>query len=92
MGKKINFAEAYKKQKSAGVDIKNPMNNLITSTGEAQVKPAEIPADFHTVERRTKRVQLVMTQTLYDKVKADADRIGISFNEYVNQLCMKVTQ
>lgn len=89
MAKKINFAEAYKEQKSAGVDILNPMANLITT--DEQPKPAGAPV-IHTVERRTKRVQLVMTQTLYDKVKAEADRIGISFNEYVNQLCTKVTQ
>lgn len=92
MGKKYDFKEAYRQQKSEGVDIKDPMANLITGTGEAQVKPAEIPADFHTVERRKRRVQLVLPQSLYEQVKGEADRIGISFNEFIVQLCMKVTQ
>ena len=92
MAKKPNFAEAYKQQKSTGVDIMNPMANLITGTGDEQVRTAGNPADIHTVERRTKRVQIVMTPQLYEQVKREADRIGISFNELINQLCMKVTQ
>ena len=92
MAKKFDFKEAYKQQKSEGVDIQNPMNNLITGTGEEQGRTAEPSAEIHAVERRTKRVQLVMTQTLYERVKEEADRIGISFNEYVNQLCTKATQ
>ena len=88
MGKKYDFKEAYKQQKSEGVDIKDPMNNLITATTEEQKRPA----DFHTVERRKRRVQLVLPQSLYEQVKGEADRIGISFNEFIVQLCMKVTQ
>ena len=89
MTKKLNFAEAYKEQKSAGVDILNPMANLITA--DEQPKNAFVP-EFHVLERRDRRVQLVFPQSLYDKVKRDADRIGISFNEYVIQLCTKATQ
>lgn len=92
MTKKIDFAAAYKEQKSAGVDIVDPMANLITGTKSTQREPAEPSADFHTVERRKRRVQLVFPQSLYDQVKAEADRVGISFNEYVIQLCNKVTQ
>lgn len=92
MTKKQNFAEAYRQQKSEGVDIKDPMANLITGTKSEQREPAEIPADFHTVERRKRRVQLVLPQSLYEQVKGEADRIGISFNEFIVQLCMKVTQ
>lgn len=89
MTKKLNFAEAYKEQKSAGVDILNPMANLITA--DEQPKNTFVP-EFHVLERRDRRVQLVFPQSLYDKVKRDADRIGISFNEYVIQLCTKATQ
>lgn len=82
MTKKINFAEVYKEQKAEGVDIKNHMNNLIT-----QEEPA-----VKAVERRTKRVQLVMTPKLYEQVKKEAGIIGVSFNELVNQLCINFLQ
>lgn len=42
--------------------------------------------------KRTKRVQIVMTPELYERTKAAADKTGISFNEFINQLCDKVTQ
>ena len=42
--------------------------------------------------KRTKRVQLVMTPELYERTKASAEAVGISFNEFVNQLCDKVTR
>lgn len=42
--------------------------------------------------KRTKRVQLVMTPELYDRTKAAANKAGISLNEFINQLCDKVTQ
>ena len=82
MTKRINFAEVYKEQKAEGVDIKNHMNNLIT-----QEEPA-----VKAVERRTKRVQLVMTPMLYEQVKREAHNVGISFNEFVNQLCTNYLQ
>lgn len=42
--------------------------------------------------KRTKRVQIVMTPELYERTKAAAEAAGISFNEFINQLCDKVTQ
>lgn len=88
MVKKIDFKEAYKEQKSKGIDIMDPMKNLITEPEEEPKKSEEL----HSVERRTKRVQIVMTQSLYEQVKREADKAGISFNELINQLCMKITQ
>lgn len=38
------------------------------------------------VEKRSRRVQLVLRPSVYDKAKARADRLGISFNEYVAAL------
>ena len=89
MGKKYNFAEAYKEQKSAGVDIAEPLNNLITVMPKEELKK---PEGIQAVERRTKRVQIVMTPKLYDQVKKEADRVGISFNELINQLCTNLLQ
>ena len=37
------------------------------------------------IEKRTKRIQLVIQPSLYEKAKAAADKRGISFNEFINQ-------
>ena len=37
------------------------------------------------IERRTKRIQLVIEPSLYDKLKAAAMRSGVSVNEYAIQ-------
>ena len=42
------------------------------------------PALF--VEKKTKRVQLVLRQSTFDAAKAKADSLGISLNEYVHAL------
>ena len=36
-------------------------------------------------EKRTKRIQLVLKPSIYEKLKAAADKAGISFNEYATQ-------
>ena len=111
MAKKVDFKAEYDKQRAAGVDIADPLNNLISKPEPpAKKKAAPLPGLKKEVKlkepadklagfapeaaagKRTKRVQLVMTPELYDRTKAAADRAGISFNEFINQLCNKVTQ
>ena len=38
------------------------------------------------IEKRTKRVQIIMQPSLYDKAKAKAASRGTSFNDYVHSL------
>lgn len=38
------------------------------------------------IEKRTKRVQIVVQPSLYDKAKAKADSLNKSFNDYVHGL------
>lgn len=38
------------------------------------------------IEKRSRRVQLVLRPSVYDKAKAKADSLGISFNDYVHAL------
>jgi len=97
MAKKIDFTAEFEKQRAAGIDLDDPMNNLITKPKKAEPKTAskteaEKLAGFvpEATGKRTKRVQLVMTPELYARTKAAADKAGISFNEFVNQLCNKV--
>ena len=91
MGKKIDFkAEFEKQQRETGIDFTDPMNNLITTPAKAKDKLADFIPE--PTAKRTKRVQLVMTPELYERTKRTADKAGISFNEFINQLCKKVTQ
>ena len=85
---KTDFLAEFEKQR--GVDLADPMNNLITKPEQKKDDLAGFVPE-HT-GKRTKRVQLVMTPELYAKTKAMADKAGISLNEFVNQLCKKVTQ
>ena len=41
------------------------------------------------IEKKSRRVQLVLKQSLYDKVKFEADLHGKSFNEYVHSILEK---
>lgn len=38
------------------------------------------------IEKRTKRVQIVMQPSLFDKAKAKADSRGTSLNDYIHKL------
>lgn len=38
------------------------------------------------IEKRSRRVQLVLRPSVYEKAKAKADSLGISFNDYVHAL------
>ena len=41
MAKKVDFKAEYEKQRAAGVDIADPMNNLISKAGKPAKKKAE---------------------------------------------------
>ena len=38
------------------------------------------------IEKRTRRVQLVLQPSIYDKAKAASEALGLSFNDYVHAL------
>lgn len=56
---------------------------------EGCLKFASVPEGYKLnpkyIEKRTKRIQLVVQPSLYDKLKAAADAAGLSLNEYANQ-------
>lgn len=100
MTKKPDFQAVFEEQRAAGIDITDPMNNLITkqekkpAAERKNTNPTKKLAGFvpESAGKRTKRVQIVMTPELYNRTKKAADEAGISFNEFINQLCNKVTQ
>ena len=44
------------------------------------------------IEKRTKRVQLVLQPSLYEKVKQASSAAGISLNDYVHKLLEEATK
>lgn len=47
--------------------------------------PEGYTIDGTLLENRTKRVQILTTPTTYKRMKAQADTLGVSFNEIVNR-------
>lgn len=66
--------------------IDNPALQFITKKTE---QPKEAPDGYklnpELVEKKSKRVQLVLKPSLYEKLKAAADKAGISVNEYAHK-------
>lgn len=77
---------------------KSPALNFLTATEPEQ--PAEIqsgdkapegmklnPAYIEKyIEKRTRRVQIVLQPSLYEKAKAKAEALDKSFNDYIHEL------
>lgn len=63
----------------------------------SQAKPAEKPPEGYKlnplyVETKSRRLQLVLQPSLYDRVKAGAAAAGLSVNEYVHQILDTATR
>ena len=52
---------------------------------------AKIPEGYKIVrtETRSKRMHIVVTPTIYEKIKSAAGAAGLSQNEYINQILEK---
>lgn len=72
----------------------NPALQFIST---AQPKPSQKPPKGYKlnplyVETKSRRLQLVLQPSLYDKVKAGAAAAGLSVNEYVHQILENATR
>lgn len=66
-------------------------------TPPAQPRPAEKPPEGYKlnplyVETKSRRLQLVLQPSLYERVKAGAAAAGLSVNEYVHQILDNATR
>lgn len=62
-----------------------------------QPRPAEKPPEGYKlnplyVETKSRRLQLVLQPSLYERVKAGAKAAGLSVNEYVHQILDNATR
>lgn len=80
-----NTSNARKKKLENRANNIEELRKIITPELEEQLK-AEL------LERKTRRVQLLFKESLYNSIKEKADRQGISVNKYINQLCEKALE
>lgn len=67
------------------------------STSEPEPQPAGAPPDGYKrnplfVETKSRRLQLVLQPSLYERVKACAIASGLSVNEYVHKILESATR
>ncbi len=82
----------------------NPALQFISTAGEETRKeeretprPAEKPPEGYKlnplyVETKSRRLQLVLQPSLYERVKVGAKTAGLSVNEYVHQILDNATR
>ena len=63
----------------------------LSPTGE-ELPPDGFKYNPKFVETRSKRVQLVLQPSVYAKLKARADKAGVSFNEYCHAIFEEVVK
>lgn len=83
----------------------NPALQFISAAGPEDQVPVQATVQAHTqeappagyrvdpryVEKRSRRLQLVLQPSLYERVKAGATAAGLSVNEYIHRALEAVT-
>lgn len=79
----------------------NPALQFITAAGEEPTEqetatPAKAPEGYKVnpmyVETKSRRLQLVLQPSLFERVKKRATQSGLSVNEYVHQILDEATR
>lgn len=76
----------------------NPALNFISTAGQEAPEPRTertAPEGFKRnpeyIEKKTRRLQLVLQPSLYEKVKARAEENGTSVNDYIHSILEDAT-
>lgn len=68
----------------------NPAMQFISTPTETETKREEAPEGYKVnplyIEKRSKRLQLLIQPSLCDKVKAQADAEGCSVNDFIHRV------
>lgn len=75
----------------------NPALQFISATEETpaprtEEKPEGYKLNPLYIEKRSKRLQLLVQPSLYDRVKAEADAKGCSVNDYIHTILEEKTK
>ena len=70
--------------------ISTPAEETATGAGEGVASAKDAPEGYKVnplyIEKRSKRLQLLVQPSLYDKVKAQAETEGCSVNDYIHRV------
>lgn len=70
--------------------ISTPTEETTTGAGEGVASTKDAPEGYKVnplyIEKRSKRLQLLVQPSLYDKVKAQAETEGCSVNDYIHRV------
>lgn len=73
-----------------------PAEEVVATKKSTTSKKKEAPEGYKVnpefIEVKSRRVQLVLQPSLYDKVKARAKASGVSVNEYVHSILEEATR
>ena len=68
----------------------NPAMQFISTPTETEATREEAPEGYKVnplyIEKRSKRLQLLVQPSLYDKIKAQADGEGCSVNDFIHRV------
>lgn len=77
-----NTSTARKKKAEKRASNLEELRRIITPELEEQLKN-------ELLERKTRRVQLLFKESLYNNIKNKAESKGLSVNKYINDICEK---
>lgn len=70
--------------------ISTPAEETTTGAGEGVASTKDAPEGYRVnplyIEKRSKRLQLLVQPSLYNKVKAQAETEGCSVNDYIHRV------
>ena len=88
-------------EKKTYVNRDNPAMNFISQVGQTEADPAEEPVNtppegyklnMQYVEKKTRRLQLIVQPSLYKKIKKKADKQHLSVNEFIHRILEKALE
>lgn len=78
--------------KKTFIDNDNPVLQFISASPKQEIeKPSCKPNPIY-LETKSRRLQLVLQPSLFEKVKAQAKENGLSVNEFVHQILNDATE
>lgn len=86
---KINPTMSFISQESIDNAERAPADQILEKTEPKPARSRKAPAGYKPnpeyIEKRTRRVQMLIQPSLYDLLKAKAEAEGISTNEAINK-------
>ncbi len=77
---------------TAETETQPPEEKTITMPQPTEKPPAGYKLDPRFVETKSRRLQLVLQPSLYERVRAGAAAAGLSVNEYCHQILDEATR